>query len=510
MTILHSNLTITDAISNERIFKPWFRNAESWGAWRSFLCALFALPMSETELQTFTQCTGRLTPPSRQAREAFLIVGRRGGKSLSLAAIAVFVACFGDFKKHVVPGESLRIPILAADRHQARVILGYVESMLSEIPMLRKMLVNKVADTFELSNGVSIAIQTASFRGARGFSAPLVLCDELAFWYSEDSGSSNPDTEILRALRPSMASLPNAMLIAASSPYSKKGALYEAHRKHYGQDDSDTLVWQASSKTMNPSLPQSVIDEAYASDPEAASAEFGGLFRSDISGFVDRNVIEACIDKGVYERPYDKRNKYSAFCDPSGGSSDSFSLAIAHMESESVVIDCLREWKAPFSPPAIVAELAGVLRSYNLSRVTGDKYAAMWVVEAFRSVGIGYEHSTLTRSECYLNLLPSLNSRKISLLDNQRSVNQLANLERRTARSGKDSIDHPPGGHDDLANSLAGAAAHLSESMRAGSGSLNLYEVFAAGRQNAQIQFDENDERLAHKAAMAAAERFYY
>jgi hypothetical protein len=29
-------------------------------------------------------------------------------------------------------------------------------------------------------------------------------------------------------------------------------------------------------------------------------------------------------------------------------------------------------------------------------------------------------------------------------------------LERRTARSGKDSIDHPPGAHDDVANAVAG------------------------------------------------------
>ena len=36
---------------------------------------------------------------------------------------------------------------------------------------------------------------------------------------------------------------------------------------------------------------------------------------------------------------------------------------------------------------------------------------------------------------------------------------QLCGLERRTARGGRDSIDHAPGGHDDLANAVAGAAA---------------------------------------------------
>ena len=34
---------------------------------------------------------------------------------------------------------------------------------------------------------------------------------------------------------------------------------------------------------------------------------------------------------------------------------------------------------------------------------------------------------------------------------------QLCQLERRAARSGKDSIGHAPGAHDDLANSVAGS-----------------------------------------------------
>jgi hypothetical protein len=38
-------------------------------------------------------------------------------------------------------------------------------------------------------------------------------------------------------------------------------------------------------------------------------------------------------------------------------------------------------------------------------------------------------------------------------------VAQLCGRERRTARGGRDSIDHAPGGHDDLANAVAGAAA---------------------------------------------------
>jgi len=43
---------------------------------------------------------------------------------------------------------------------------------------------------------------------------------------------------------------------------------------------------------------------------------------------------------------------------------------------------------------------------------------------------------------------------------------ELMQLERRTARSGRDSVDHPPGAHDDLANSVCGCLALLAASER--------------------------------------------
>ena len=50
-----------------------------------------------------------------------------------------------------------------------------------------------------------------------------------------------------------------------------------------------------------------------------------------------------------------------------------------------------------------------------------------------------------------------LNATRCVLLDHPRLVSQLCGLERRTSRGGRDSIDHTPGGHDDVANAVAGA-----------------------------------------------------
>ena len=139
------------------------------------------------------------------------------------------------------------------------------------------MVENITADTIELNNGIRIEIHTASFRSVRGYTVVAALCDEIAFWRSEDS--ANPDTEILAALRPAMATIPDALMLCFSTPYARRGVLWNAYRQHFGKG-GDVLVWQAPTRAMNPTVPQSVIDNAFEEDPTAAAAEYGAEFRS--------------------------------------------------------------------------------------------------------------------------------------------------------------------------------------------------------------------------------------
>jgi hypothetical protein len=71
--------------------------------------------------------------------------------------------------------------------------------------------------------------------------------------------------------------------------------------------------------------------------------------------------------------------------------------------------------------------------------------------------GIRYEPSERVKRDIYIEALAALNAARVELLDHPKLVNQLCSLERRTARGGKDSIDHPPGSHDDLCNAALGA-----------------------------------------------------
>ena len=254
-----------------------------------------------------------------------------------------------------------------------------------------------------------------------------------------------------------MATLPGSMLVGISSPYKTSGLLYDRWKDHYGQN-GDVLVIRAPSRTMNNrTLPQSEVDDAYASDPERASAEYGAEWRVDLVSFLDRAMVEAAIETGRFVRPPQLGIKYFAFADPSGGVGDAFTCGIAHKDGSLSVLDMLFERRPPFSPPSVVNDIAALLKTYGLRTATGDKYAAQWVVAAFRDCGIEYKHSERDRSAIYLDALPLFSAGQARLLDNRRLVTELVGLERRAVMGGKDKVDHGPRGHDDLANAACGA-----------------------------------------------------
>ena len=368
--------TILDAVRDPAVFGPCFRDPDSWSAWRAFLAALFGLPLDPSALETYKACTGRAVPPSTPFREAWLIFGRRAGKSFTLALIAVFLACFKDYRKHLASGERATIMVVASDRKQARTILRYISGLLNDNSMLARLVTSNRSDAFDLSNRVTIEVGTCSIRALRGYTIAAALLDEVAFW--RDENSSDPDVEVISSIRPGMLTIPGAMLLCASSPYARRGALWDIYRRHWAKDHAPVLVWKATTRQMNPSVPQADIDAAMDADPARATAEYLAEFRSDIETFLSREAI-ACVSPGVSTRMPLNSLQYVGFVDPSGGSSDSMTLAIAHSETPSsnriIVLDAISERKPPFSPEAVVEEFAELLKRYRVHIVHGDRFA---------------------------------------------------------------------------------------------------------------------------------------
>jgi hypothetical protein len=455
-------MNILRAICDPKVFAQHFKNADTWVAWRAFLAALFALPMTEEQLTLYRKHTGRATPPSEALSEAWLVCGRRAGKSFVLALVAVFLASFRDWRPYLGPGEMGTVMVIARDRRQARVIKRYVHGLLHAVPMLRRQIEREDAEGITLRNNVVIEIHTASFRAVRGYTIIAALLDELAFWPT-DEDAAEPDAEVIAALRPGMSTIPGAMLLCASSPYARRGALWDAHRRHFGRDGDPVLVWQAATRDMNATVPQRVIDEALENDPARAAAEYGAVFRADVEAFISREIVGACVSVGTYERPPLSGTSYRAFLDFAGSSgSDSMTLAIGHKDGKTAVVDELREVRPPFSPEFAIGQFVSLLKSYRIYTVEGDAFGGEFAREPLKKHGISYTLCKKPKSVLYSeHLLPMLNSGRVGLLDHTRAIQQIVSLECHTARAGKDKIDHPPGGHDDLSNCIAGVVARV-------------------------------------------------
>jgi len=446
-------ITIRKALTDKKLLGSVLAG-DSWRAWRTLMIAAMGEALTDDERAIFTQLTGRALEPLQRVEELEAVVGRRGGKSRAMATLAVYIAAL--CKHPLACGERGVLLCIAPDQRQAAITLDYATAAFEQSPILKQLIANRNADTLELTNGITIEVRAASFRRLRGPTYIAVIADEAAFWYS-DEFSSNADTEILNAVRPGLATT-GGPLIIASSPYAKRGVLWETYRRHYGKDgDPLILVAQGTSRDFNPSLPQSVVDRALERDHAAASAEYLAQFRADLETFVPYEVVQACVGDHVEMAPLDKQHYY-AFVDPSGGSADSFTMAIAHRDGERFIVDATREVRPPFSPENVIDDFATLLKTYRIFKVTGDRYAGEFPRELFRKRGISYECSEKPKSDLFRDLLPMLNSGRIVLPKSDRLVNQLCGLERRVSRAGKDSIDHGPGGHDDLANAAAGAA----------------------------------------------------
>ena len=452
-------LTIIDALDDPALFRLFF-DGPSWDMWRIVLKAAHGLKLDKEEQSRFYQVAERDTPTS-PVREQYYVVGRRGGKDSASSAIATYHAAFFD-KQHLLrPGERALVVCLAVDRDQAKIVLGMIKAFF-ELPMLKPMVVRETQNGLELSNRVDITVVTNDHRSVRGRSILCAVLDEVA--YFRDETSATPDVEIYAALKPGLMTL-KGTLIGISSPYRRSGLLYQKFKDHFGKNDPNVLVIKAPSIVMNPTLDQAEINAAIEEDPAKNSAEYLAEFRTDISGLFTEEAIADAVISGRHELPPSELvRRYVAHVDPSGGASDSMTLAIAHLEGDVAVLDCVRERKPPFSPQSVVSEFAEVLKQYNIRSVRMDRYGAAWVREQFMLKGIGCVYSELSASELYLELVPLINSGRAALLDHKKLLAQLGNLERRTSRSGRDFVDHPQGSgfHDDLANSVAGAIVHAA------------------------------------------------
>jgi hypothetical protein len=416
-------LSLVKAATDPNLFGTALGDLSSWFAWITWMKAISGEKLSEklkcpltgkTELEIFKECCGDRDPPTKPVKRAACICGRRSGKSRVASLVSTWKATCTNFAPNLAAGEVAVNINISPDRQQSRLVFEYIRGFLHSNPMFQQMVEHETRERIVLSTRCEIQILTASSRSSRGRAIPAAIFDESAFLFQ--SGYATSDTELARAIWPSMIQFENPLLLLISSPYAKSGLLWEWYSKYYGKNEEGVLIWQAPSITMNPLLNQEAIAQDLIEDAEGSESEWLGRFRKSLSMHLNPEVVDDAVVPGRYELEFQPNTLYSAFVDVSGGTRDSMTLAICHKEhssdGESLVLDLVREVvpDPKFDPAAVAKDFCKELARYHISDITGDRYAAQWCVSAFENEGVHYNPSVQSKSEIYLLVEPLFSS----------------------------------------------------------------------------------------------------
>jgi hypothetical protein len=455
---MRPRISMREALADPMIFGQ-IMPSTSWYGWRVLLIASAGEELTDDEREEFKRLTHREREPGRFCRELIVIAGRRAGKSTAMAVFCIWVAALCDHRGVLAPGEIGICLLVSRDQRVSRMLVDRIAGIMERSEPLSSMITNRTADSVELASGVSIEVRPASFRTLRGPTYVAVLADEIAFWHTA-TDYAEPDVEILAAARPGLLTTSGPLLMI-SSAYAQHGELYDAYKRYFGPAGPvDILVAFGTSRDLNPSLPEEEITRAIEKDPVRNRAGYLSEWRSDVTGFIPREVVEACVGD-YHELPPNPSIAYRCFVDAASGvpDGDSYTIAVAHKLGDRVVVDAIREVRPPFSAFEVInTVLLPLCKAYSIHSIVGDNYAGELAKEPVRAAGISYELSKKHKSELYIDpFLPMLNARKIDIPRNERAVNQICSLERSVQRSGRDQISHPTHGRDDVANAIAGA-----------------------------------------------------
>lgn len=419
----------------------------SWRPWRAFCAAVYGEPMSEADLELFRRCTGRERPREGGYPEAVCVCGVQSGKSSVCGALAGHAALTGDHGTHAL--------LVGQDHRGAmRALLRYAREPFETVDAFRAEVDRQTRDTLELKGGTYLSAYPCRPAAVRGVRANIVAIDELAFFTATDGRPT--DTEMLRVARGRVATT-GGKVIVLSSPYWQVGALWDLYRKHYAQEDSDTLVWQADAPTMNPTLAADYLERMRLEDPEAAQSEVEGLFRAGVSVLFDPDALDAVVETDVREHLPVAGVRYAAHFDPSGGRRDAAALAVAHLDGDRAVLDLCRAWPSPHNPAQVIADAVEELKRFGVQGVQVDRFGGEYPREQFRDRGVKVTVAEKSTSEHYLELLPLVNAAGVTLLDDDALKRELLGLERRRGSAGRDRVDHRRGSNDDRAAASTGA-----------------------------------------------------
>ena len=449
------------------------------------------------ELGYLVRVNRESAPPyvPQEYSEVVLNEGVRSGKSTIASFVVTYEATCGGHEARVRAGRRLVVFQIAQDLNQAKYALNDIVANLESMPWLNAPAKRYEAtkERIDLWNGVTIMTVPPTVKSVRGYDSPAAVLDEVAVWY-QDSESANPDFEIYTQVKSRQAQFLDPKIWLISSPWNEGGLLYERvkagtngrfvrcelhqeaesatpcgvcaseQRAHQGR-----LVLSMPTAAMgNPLVTRGWLESYRASNPRAFERECLARFQKSVSGFLEPEVVEGAIARGVKERPRERGVIYVAAMDPAFRR-DIFAFAIAHTDSKGrVIFDRVERWRRkpngpPLNPEECLDRVKEIADAYGVTLIATDQYQieSLKVLALQRGLSLHeVNFQAGSKAEIYSNLRALLAQRKLVLLDRKDVVEELTRLEQTLTPGGTVQIQAPRGQTDDLATVTALAAKH--------------------------------------------------
>lgn len=413
---------------------------------------------------------GGVMPPSGKPPKIMTILsGIRGAKSAICAGKSIQASQCVDLSC-TKPGDEVRIPILAVDKDVAHVVLSHLINGYLRKPALAGLLIgDPKADSVMVRHpsGMPVEIKVtaiskyASTLVGRWLAA--VIFDEAPRMAGEGDG--------VRNLTESLDSIAGRMLgqiMLPGSPWAPMGPVYDMYTASFGKPSPDLVIAKARGSWLNPSYwtPAKIADIAQ-SNPRAHQTDELAEFADPEEAMFPSDLLGKCLRAGELEP--EPGLSYCAAMDPATRA-NAWTFVVFGMSPEGVIKQCVaRQWTGskldPLRPRAVIAEIAGICRSYGIDVAHTDQYSFDALNDLADQAGITLLGTTIraeNRLEMFEGLRLLMQTGRVELIDDPLLRSDMQGVRKRITQNGV-TIVLPvtgDGRHADYAPSVALAVSH--------------------------------------------------
>lgn len=406
-----------------------------------------------------------------------LICGRRSGKTLLAAAVAIFCAISNNWRIFLRKHPFATVLIMSHSKEFSDEVLEVIRTLIETSPILSRLINSAKKNTASAMNlkvpwivdntiqwsRVQIKVAAASSKTTRGVAACAIICDEIAFW-NLDENMKETDTKILKAVRPAMKQFgEHAMLIKLSSPGIKQGVLYGEYKMNKeGTLPESYALFKAPTWVMNTIILENEFTEEWKLDPDGFDTEYRSNFADSLSNFIVPEYIDMSIVKGIsFQAPEDEAIKYAAAID-AAYKGDAFTFCVVGFVNGRMRQYVSKGWKGtklkPVNAHEVAEQIRVICKEFNIDFVAADQYSFQPLKEIFEKYNVVLEEYTFTadfKKKIWFNLRKLIHSQQADLLDSEIQTRELKELIVEQGATGTVKIGHPSGGTDDYGTSLA-------------------------------------------------------